>query len=296
MKEVRTKTIDGSSSKQTSRKSILKVTSFSDMTEDLTSIERAGNHHHRRNNSDFMYNSNRKKRQHRRTNSADLGRKDTGGEFQAQRSPLPLHPYHRKSAPAAPRSRSSSVTKSHRRRDSGTSVASMISILSEKSVVSDISRSALYKEKTTSGRVRFHAPTDRIRLVMDDDLAPGHLYRVRAHDEEEGYIQYTLQSEDIGGEFPLFDDPGACGCECNACVRCQHKMEQMLMSVSYEMRVPDNLYQKVLGEISDSKQPCGVFFCGHHEDVDRPSILIAVVIVAAVFAGLLLGTYFSHGS
>jgi hypothetical protein len=166
--------------------------------------------------------------------------------------------------------------------------------LSEKSVVSDISRSAFYKEKTSSGKVRFHAPADRIRLVTDTDLEAGHLYRVRADDEEDGYIQYTLQSEEAG-DFPLMDDDG-CGCECNACVRCQHKMEQMLLSVNYELRVPDNLYQRVLGEISDSKQPCGIFFCGHHEDVDRPSILIAVVMVAIVFGALLAGTFLSHGS
>jgi hypothetical protein len=309
MREVSTKTNDGRRSDasrpgysmQSGRKSksiLKKVKSSNELQESAATVRTAHGHgQHRRNNSDFVYN---KKRSHRRINSADLSRRDSGGaDLLSSRSPLPLHPYHRKSAPPAPRSRASSAgavnapKPRHRRAGSLNSVSSLISVLSEKSVVSDISRSAFYKEKTSSGKVRFHAPTDRIRLVMDTDLEPGHLYRVRADDEEDGYIQYTLQSEDIV-DFPLMDDDG-CGCNCNACVRCQHKMEQMLLSVNYELRVPENLYQKVLGEISDSKQPCGLFFCGHHEDVDRPSISIAVVIVVIVFGALLAGTFLSHG-
>jgi len=40
----------------------------------------------------------------------------------------------------------------------------------------------------------------------------------------------------------------------------------------------------MLDEVSESKSmPCGLFFCGHHEDVRYPSIMIAVGIVAMMF-------------
>lgn len=259
------------------------------------------NNNHRRNNSDFVY---EKQANHRRSNSAELwarkgqeGHNYHDGVSIRDRSPLPLHPFNRKSTPTTPRARSFSAggmaKPNHRRADSNSSVGSIASILSERSIVSDISKSALYKKVTNTGKVTFHAPADKVRLVMDKDLQPGHLYRLQGgDDEEERFFQYTLQSEDLV-DFPLTE--GGCGCECISCAKCQYKMDQLLYPSLYVLRVEDDLYQRVISEISDSKQPCGLFFCGHHEDTDKPSILIAVVIIAAFFGGLLIVTFLGQG-
>jgi len=234
---------------------------------------------HRRNNSDLGYQQKRSasessvlKPTHRRNHSLEL------------RSPLPLHPFHRKTAPTPPsgRHRSSSYGGSsrHRRGDSASSIASMTSILSDRSIVSDISKSALFKDVTEKGMTQFHAPTDNVRLVMNKDLVPGELYKVKvAEDEEERFISYHMQSDENFSEY-FFNDEGD---EKNT-------MENLLYPSTYVLQVNDDLYQRVLKEISDSKLPCGLFFCGHHEDVDRPSISIAVVIVVIVFGALLAFT------
>lgn len=277
------------------------VSSCSELSEaDETSSLMAATNNHRRNSSDFVY--QKPPPSHRRTNSAELwaaqkrGSEAPGdGTLLRDRSPLPLHPFQRKSTPAPrPRTYSGGPSKPHHRRgDSASSNTSMASVLSEKSIISDISRSVLYKEVTNTGKVTFHSPADKVRLVMDEDLQPGHLYRLQGgDDEEERYFQYTLQSEEAG-DFPLTD--GGCGCDCVSCAKCQHKVDHLLYPSQYVLRVDDDLYQRVIGEISDSKQPCGLFFCGHHEDADKPSILIAIGIIVAFFGGLLVVTYLGQG-
>jgi hypothetical protein len=52
--------------------------------------------------------------------------------------------------------------------------------------------------------------------------------------------------------------------------------ELMAYPAHYVLRVEEDIYQRVLAEISDSKQPCGIYFCGHHEDAYKPSIFIAI--------------------
>lgn len=281
------------------------VSSYSELSEavETTSLVTATNNH-RRNSSDFVY--QKPPSSHRRTSSAELWAaqkrgsdlpNNSDGTLLRDRSPLPLHPFHRKSTPttaARPRSYSGGPSKPHHRRgDSASSNTSMASILSEKSIISDISRSILYKKVTNTGQVTFHSPADKVRLVMDKDLQPGHLYRLQGgEDEEERYFQYTLQSEEAV-DFPLTE--GGCCCECVSCAKCQHKVDQQLYPSQYVLRVDDDLYQRVISEISDSKQPCGLFFCGHHEDADKPSILIAIGIIVAFFGGLLVVTYLGQG-
>jgi hypothetical protein len=49
-------------------------------------------------------------------------------------------------------------------------------------------------------------------------------------------------------------------------------------------------------EVSASKSmPCGLFFCGHHEDVSHPSVKIAVVLVSILFVAMLLATIYVSG-
>jgi hypothetical protein len=46
-------------------------------------------------------------------------------------------------------------------------------------------------------------------------------------------------------------------------------------------------------EVSESKSmPCGTYFCGHHEDVRHPSIMIAVALVGTLFVAILIATIY----
>jgi len=261
------------------KKPILKALSFNEAPLGDTPPLNLPKPKHRRNNSDLGYQQKRNdssssipKPTHRRNHSAEI------------RSPLPLHPFHRKSSPKPSinrhRSHSYGGPPRHKRGDSMSSIASMSSILSDRSIVSDISRSVLFKDVTKAGKVQFHAPIDSIRLVMNEDLVRGELYRVIvAEDEEDRFISYTMQGDDDFSDiFPNEDSGGK-------------TMDTLLYPTRYVLKVNDDLYQRVLKEISDSTQPCGFFFCGHHEDVNRPSILIAVVIIGIIFAALFVFTF-----
>ena len=189
----------------------------------------------------------------------------------------------------------------HRRADSASSIVSISSVLSERSIVSDIRKSSFYKDVTDAGVIRLHLPEDNVRLVMDEQLESGTVYKRITHlDEEERFLEYHVRSDehfysDNTQEWvdTYLDTLPGYRCMCKNCSRCIHK-ENSLPPMSYVLAVDCDLYQRVLGEISDSKQiPCGLFFCGHHEDVQRPSICIAVGIVVIVLSVLFALTYFS---
>ena len=189
----------------------------------------------------------------------------------------------------------------HRRANSASSIVSISSVLSERSIVSDIRKSSFYKDVTEAGVIRLHLPEDNVRLVMDEHLESGTVYKRITHlDEEERFLEYHIRSDEhfYSDNTQEWVDtyldmlPGQ-RCTCKNCSRCIH-MEDSLPPMSYILVVDCDLYQRVLGEISDSKQiPCGLFFCGHHEDVQRPSICIAVGIVAIVLCVLFALTYVS---
>jgi len=144
--------------------------------------------------------------------------------------------------------------------------------LSDRSIVADIQKSSLYKEVTSAGLVRMHLPIDDVRLVMDDSLETGKIYqKLNTQQDSEAFFEYHLRSEE-GDDFA--DDAE-------------------LPHTTYVLAVDTDLYRRVLGEIADAQEmPCGLFFCGHHEDVDKPSIMIAVTIVAIVFSGIIFLTFF----
>jgi hypothetical protein len=289
----------GSSGSNANRMILHKIASQGELKESISLESSGANRKHRRNNSDFLYKSSQS---HRRSHSADISPlfespRDPSNYPARDRTLLPRHPSHRKVLPTLQQSRSftssCSAKVGHRRGDSTPSVASISSVLSEKSIVSDISRSVLYKKLTNTGRVIFHSPTDKVRLVMDEDLEPGQLYKViLGDDEEDRYYQYTLQSEEGGG---LFMADGGCGCECAMCAKCRHRLDNLLYPANYILRVEEDIYQRVLAEISDSKQPCGIYFCGHHEDADKPSIFIAVAIIVTFFGGLVAVSFWGQG-
>lgn len=81
-----------------------------------------------------------------------------------------------------------------------------------------------------------------------------------------------------------------CHCNCTFCNSC-HAKTSKLPDSTYLLTVEHDLYKRVLSEIADSRStPCGLFFCGHHEDVNRPSILIAGGIVTVVMIALFVAT------
>ena len=59
----------------------------------------------------------------------------------------------------------------------------------------------------------------------------------------------------------------------------------------YVMAVDADIYQRMFDEVSESiSMPCGLFYCGHHEDVDYPSIRIAMVGVMITLSVMLVAT------
>jgi hypothetical protein len=83
-----------------------------------------------------------------------------------------------------------------------------------------------------------------------------------------------------------------CHCKCPHCTTCVHRSSKYGASVlgqstgTYCLAVEDTIYRRILDEVCASQSmPFGLFFCGHHEDVSRPSITIAISIVL-----VLLGT------
>ena len=129
-------------------------------------------------------------------------------------------------------------------------------------------------------------------IIIVSDLSlleTGTVYkRVLVDDEDEYYQDYHMT--------PLEDLPAArasdCQCTCENCTRC-HTRTKQLPPTHYVMAVKSDIFRRMFDEVSASKSmPCGLFFCGHHEDVRHPSVGIAIVIVSILFMALLLATIF----
>lgn len=159
----------------------------------------------------------------------------------------------------------------------GESVATDASMFS---VVSDIRKSRFFAGYHESGHAKLSFPISQVHLVMDKSLVSGRFYQVPV--DTEIYEDYHLSAEDLSLGF---EGTHACGCPCSHCAGCRGKHE-LLPPSYYAIAVEDDLYRRVLDEICESRSmPCGLFFCGHHEDVSRPSILLAVLPIVS-----LLGT------
>jgi hypothetical protein len=64
-------------------------------------------------------------------------------------------------------------------------------------------------------------------------------------------------------------------------------MGQPLPPNYFLLTVPETIYRSVLDEICAAhRMPCGIFFCGHHEDVSRPSICIAILLLTLLLAAM----------
>ena len=130
-------------------------------------------------------------------------------------------------------------------------------------------------------------------------LTVGRLYGDVPVNAVQYYEDYVQISDDLeNGGAPQWESleanprhPGAgglCGCQCANCNACIGKQE-LLPPDNYVLPVSDDIYKRMIGEISESRNmPCGLFYCGHHEDVSHPSIRIAGTIVIILFATLLV--------
>ena len=147
-----------------------------------------------------------------------------------------------------------------------------------KSVTTNMTKSALLKEVTDTGRLRLQLPKDSFRILMDSQLEAGSVYKRKLVDnEDEFFVEFHTSEED-----PV-DAAKPCHCTCEGCNRCHDKQKRLPPDL-YVMAVDSTIYRRMLDEIIASKtMPCGIFFCGHYEDVRYPDITIAALIVGVVF-------------
>jgi hypothetical protein len=80
------------------------------------------------------------------------------------------------------------------------------------------------------------------------------------------------------------------GGDADTSMNCEGPPKQ-LPPAYYVMAVDADIYQRMFDEVSESiSMPCGLFYCGHHDDVDYPSIRIAMVGVMVTFSVMLVAT------
>ena len=201
----------------------------------------------------------------------------------------------------------------HRRSSSIASTGAM-SVQSEASfmsVVSDIRKSSFYGGyDENTGNVQLHYPRENIHLSSSKELRQGWIYAMPI--DTEAFEEYHRQAEDamFWEDEELDHILHKCGCECPACYHgctghSSNSRKKKITSstdpflglpqTTYALAIDENIYKRVLDEISQaSTMPCGLFYCGHHEDVDHPSILIALVIVVALLVAMGCVTEFAE--
>ena len=136
-------------------------------------------------------------------------------------------------------------------------------------------------------------PKESIHLSTSNELRKGWIYAI-PHDTE-AFEEYHRKAE----EAMLWEDEDLyniefhrCSCQCPACYHgCtghEHNHESKkpknpftaLPPTTFALAVDENIYKKVLDEISMKySMPCGLFYCGHHEDVSHPSCMIPLFLV-----------------
>jgi hypothetical protein len=161
------------------------------------------------------------------------------------------------------------------------SFSSMVSDTSHLTVVSQINKSTFFSGYNEQGKVQLNFPTSQVHLLQEcKTLTHGHIYQISIPNQ--AYEEY----HEVVTDVLMFDNEGGCGCDCAQCLACRGKTSGLPPSY-YVIPVRDDLYKSVVHEICQAyTMPCGLFYCGHHEDVDRPSINIAVVIIVLLFCSM----------
>ena len=121
------------------------------------------------------------------------------------------------------------------------------------SVTSNMIKSSLFKGVTSEGRIQLQLPKDSFRILMDNELEPGFVYKRRlVDDEDEFFVEFHTVDDNLDGIVE----------------------EKRLPPDLYVMAVDSTLYRRMLDEvIAADSMPCGTFYCGHHEDVRHPGKL-----------------------
>lgn len=140
---------------------------------------------------------------------------------------------------------------------------------SAEGVTTNLTKSAMFKGVTDTGRIQLQLPKDSFRLLMDQSLEAGHVYKRKLVENEGEFFVEFHTVDDAGGDTE----------------------EKRLPPDLYVMAVDSSIYRRMLDEVISSRtMPCGTFFCGHHEDVRHPDITIAALIVGLIFFLLLAGS------
>jgi len=193
------------------------------------------------------------------------------------------------------------------------------------SMRSNIAKSSMFAGVDGEGRPLMYYPYEATRIVTipnkkkkkyggdiefsDEDTAEqedylpltiGHLYadnpvnmneyyeeyhRVSDDLEQQGFTPqwesldtHPLRNKKIGGEGAGFDK------------------QQILPPTNYVQAVSDDIYRRMFSEVSSAQtMPCGLFFCGHHEDIDYPSVWIPGTLVIILFGTLFALAYYTGG-
>jgi hypothetical protein len=137
-------------------------------------------------------------------------------------------------------------------------------------------------------------------------LTLGHLYAdgpVNAASYYEDYVKVSDELEHGAGAPPwesldanpkLLSNGGQCVCQCANCNSCISKQE-LLPPDNYLLPVSEDIYRRMLAEVASARNmPCGLFYCGHHEDVAHPSIWIAGTMVMLLFGTLIALAFYTE--
>lgn len=198
---------------------------------------------------------------------------------------------------------------------------------SQVSMRSNIAKSSLFAGVDADGRPLLYYPYEAIRLVMipdhrkgrgrenddnsDEDTAEqedhlpltiGHLYADEPVIIEDYYEDYHRVSDELEqGITPQWESldthplrktkkSGSEG------YLTEGDKQELLPPTNYIVAVSDDIYRRMFSEVADAQSmPCGLFFCGHHEDVDYPSVWIPATLVIILFGTLLYLSYITEG-
>lgn len=191
---------------------------------------------------------------------------------------------------------------------------------SQVSMRSNIAKSSLFAGVDGDGRPLLYYPYEATRLVMipdlkkresksvrkggyeeiaDDDTAEeefhlpltiGHLYSQQVINMDDYYEDYHRVSDDMEqGITPQWESLDAKNKKSTLRVE---DGEDLLPPTNYVVAVSDDIYRRIFSEIADAQtMPCGLFFCGHHEDVDHPSFWIPATLVIILLSTMAYLSY-----
>jgi len=157
------------------------------------------------------------------------------------------------------------------------------------SITADIRKSSFYGGiDQITGRAQLHYPNEQIYIMTidkednnvgsgDPALTIGNVYQQAI--DTEAFEEYHRQAEDAMWEDDLDDLEHQPQHKSRGCWKNNHKDPVgALPPAKYHLAVDASVYRRIFDEIAQSNQmPCGLFFCGHHEDIAHPSIWMAIV-------------------